>query len=101
MMVFFLASMLGACAKPTTFPPGAVVRDVPANRPQEGATRDAQGCIPSAGYSWCARTQSCERPQELTAAKGLKNDRETFDRYCRTTTNKSTTKAKKHAKSSR
>eukprot|EP00928_Gymnodinium_smaydae_P066474 TRINITY_DN49485_c0_g1_i1.p1 TRINITY_DN49485_c0_g1~~TRINITY_DN49485_c0_g1_i1.p1 ORF type:complete len:429 (+),score=55.02 TRINITY_DN49485_c0_g1_i1:34-1287(+) len=29
-----------------------------------GADRDSHGCIPSAGYVWCAQMQSCIRPWE-------------------------------------
>lgn len=29
-----------------------------------GGDKDAHGCIPSAGYSWCAKTSKCIRPWE-------------------------------------
>jgi hypothetical protein len=29
-----------------------------------GSDRDAHGCIPSAGYSWCEASQKCYRPWE-------------------------------------
>jgi predicted amidohydrolase YtcJ len=47
-----------------------------------GGDRDAHGCIASAGYSWCARTNQCERPWELARKHNLENIREAFDKYC-------------------
>ncbi|MCE9640159.1 MAG: hypothetical protein K8S22_08435 [Betaproteobacteria bacterium] len=47
-----------------------------------GADRDAHGCIPSAGYSWCQRTGQCERPWELAAKEGFKRDADEFNKYC-------------------
>lgn len=47
-----------------------------------GSDRDAHGCIPSAGYSWCARTAQCERPWELAEQKGFENSAEGFKGYC-------------------
>jgi len=34
------------------------------NTPMPGSDRDAHGCIPSAGYTWCDATQKCIRPWE-------------------------------------
>jgi hypothetical protein len=48
-----------------------------------GAGRDAQGCIPSAGYAWCASTNRCERPWELTGKNGLPNTTQAFEAFCR------------------
>ena len=48
--------------------------------PSVGSERDAHGCVPSAGYRWCARENSCQRPWELAAQKGFAVDR--FDAYC-------------------
>ena len=39
--------------------------------PAPGSGRDAQGCVGSAGYAWCARDAVCARPWELLDAKGL------------------------------
>lgn len=47
-----------------------------------GGDRDAHGCIGSAGYRWCARTQRCERPWELAAAQGLDNSAEGVGAWC-------------------
>ena len=47
-----------------------------------GSDRDAHGCIASAGYTWCARTGTCERPWELSASREFDNDRVAFDLYC-------------------
>jgi hypothetical protein len=52
--------------------------------PAPGSDRDSHGCIPSAGYSWCARTNQCERPWELAKANGFENSREGFDKFCGT-----------------
>ena len=47
-----------------------------------GADRDAHGCIGSAGYSWCARTNQCERPWELAKKQGFENTKAAFGKYC-------------------
>ena len=59
--------LLGCAAKPTVAP---------------GSDRDAHGCIPSAGYTWCAYTGQCERPWELATAKGFAPTPEAFAAYC-------------------
>jgi hypothetical protein len=50
--------------------------------PAPGSDRDAHGCIPSAGYSWCAKTHRCERPWELAKANGFENTREAYEKFC-------------------
>lgn len=52
--------------------------------PLPGSDRDSHGCIPSAGYSWCARTNKCERSWELAKTHGFENTREAFDKFCGT-----------------
>jgi len=52
------------------------------DRKTVGGDRDANGCIASAGYSWCERTKRCERPWELAKKCGFKNTREEFDSFC-------------------
>lgn len=47
-----------------------------------GADKDAHGCIPSAGYTWCAKTNQCVRPWELAKAQGFKVSEADFDKYC-------------------
>ena len=47
-----------------------------------GADKDVYGCIGSAGYSWCERTQQCERPWELAEQQGFKNSSEAFVTFC-------------------
>jgi len=47
-----------------------------------GSDRDAHGCIPSAGYAWCGKTQRCERPWELAREHGFATSREAFERFC-------------------
>lgn len=51
-------------------------------RPMPGSDRDAHGCIPSAGYLWCARTARCERPWELAEAQSFENTAEAFAAFC-------------------
>ena len=53
-----------------------------AETPMPGSDRDAHGCIPSAGYAWCAKMNQCERPWELTKAQGFPNTGEAFDKFC-------------------
>lgn len=51
--------------------------------PMVGGDRDAHGCIPSAGYSWCAKEKACVQPWVLAAKKGFpKGDKAAFDAYC-------------------
>jgi len=47
-----------------------------------GADKDAHGCIGSAGYQWCAKTNQCERPWELAKAKHFEKTPEAFDAFC-------------------
>ena len=47
-----------------------------------GSKSDSHGCIGSAGYSWCARTMSCERPWEVARDNGFKNTKKAFDTFC-------------------
>ena len=54
----------------------------PAEPTLVGADRDAHGCIGSAGYAWCARTNQCERPWELAKAQGLGEDASAFQQFC-------------------
>lgn len=49
---------------------------------QVGGDRDEHGCIASAGYSWCARTNQCERPWELAQQQGFENTEQGFAEYC-------------------
>lgn len=51
--------------------------------PAVGADRDEHGCIPSAGYRWCAKVRECVRPWELAKEKGLEPTPEAFEDYCR------------------
>lgn len=47
-----------------------------------GGDRDIHGCIASAGYLWCAKTEHCERPWELAERVGFENRQEAFEKYC-------------------
>lgn len=48
-----------------------------------GSDRDIHGCIGSAGYSWCGRSNQCERPWELAEKEGFENNREQFEAHCK------------------
>ena len=47
-----------------------------------GGDHDAHGCIGSAGYAWCGRTEQCERSWELASKEGFENTRGAFRHYC-------------------
>lgn len=67
-------AFLGACSSTATQPAQVVA---------PGSDRDAHGCIPSAGYSWCAKTNRCERPWELAKQNGFENTSKAFEDFCR------------------
>lgn len=74
---------LAACNTPSSSNAPAQPAAASAN---PGAGRDAQGCLPSAGYAWCASTNRCERPWELARKNGLPNTMqafEAFEAFCR------------------
>jgi hypothetical protein len=62
------ALLLVGCAKPWT---------------PVGSDRDANGCIPSAGYAWCTALQACQRPWELAREHNFVNTPAAFDAYCK------------------
>jgi len=64
------AVVLGACAAP----------EPPVASPLPGSDRDAHGCLPSAGYQWCPRAGSCQRPWDLANRVGFAP--ESFAGYC-------------------
>ena len=74
-----LITSLTACE--TKVPVAPVVSEAPEAK-MAGSDRDAHGCIPSAGYAWCARTKQCERPWELAKKKKFAKTQEAFDKYC-------------------
>jgi len=79
LMLAPLLLALAACTAPHQTP----VREAAATAaPVVGGDRDAHGCIGSAGYQWCERSQRCERPWELAQAQGLANTAEAIDAYC-------------------
>ena len=47
-----------------------------------GSNYDSHGCIGSARYSWCEKTQGCERPWLLAKKEKLANTSERFDAFC-------------------
>ena len=69
-----LALLLSACAEDGS--------NEAAKAGPVGADKDAHGCIGSAGYKWCASTESCERPWELAEKEGFANSKEAFDTFC-------------------
>jgi len=48
-----------------------------------GGNRDVHGCIASAGYSWCPRTEQCEQSWELAEQEGFHNTEQAFQEFCR------------------
>ncbi len=50
--------------------------------PMVGDDKDPKGCLPSAGYQWCAKENQCTRPWELAKEKQFANSKEAFERYC-------------------
>jgi len=79
LVLIALASTLAACAgKPATAVDDAAP---PAPRPI-GGDRDAHGCLPAAGYSWCEREKQCVRPWELAKEAGFENTADGFARHC-------------------
>lgn len=86
-LLVLAALLLAGCREtpPVPAPPPAAAPAVePAPPPPVlvGADRDAHGCITSAGYAWCARSDRCERPWELAAQKGVENSAEAFAAWC-------------------
>ncbi len=47
-----------------------------------GSDKDAHGCIGSAGYKWCAKTNQCERPWELAKKEKFEKSAEAFNSFC-------------------
>ncbi|VWC71562.1 putative lipoprotein [Burkholderia lata] len=74
------ALALSACAAQSSAPADASTQPPPA---KPGSDRDAHGCIPSAGYSWCEATQQCEHPWELASQKGFANSAQAYNQFCR------------------
>ena len=66
---------------------GVDENSIPRPRPP-GSDKDAHGCTPSAGYLWCAKTNSCQRPRELAKKEGfiepagIPETRKAFNLYC-------------------
>ncbi|WP_066059538.1 hypothetical protein [Halioglobus sp. HI00S01] len=50
--------------------------------PAVGSDVDEHGCKASAGYSWCAKTQQCERPWELAKQQGFENSEAAYKAFC-------------------
>lgn len=79
----------GEGSYPPVVRPPIGLNSIPPKRPRPpGSDRDAHGCIPSAGYLWCAKTNSCERPWELAKKEGfigkagINETRKAFNKYC-------------------
>ncbi|KVF69640.1 hypothetical protein WS75_26660 [Burkholderia sp. FL-7-2-10-S1-D7] len=93
------AFALAACANEpaSPLPPDVAGHDTQAAQtaqtaqaapPVVGGDRDVHGCIGSAGYAWCERTQQCERPWELAKAQGFANSALGYDQFCRSGSSK-------------
>lgn len=82
LLVPLLAACLSACSTGPSTPAASTAGEPDAPVPAPGSDRDANGCIPSAGYAWCAKTAQCERPWELAKAQGLDEGAEAFDAFC-------------------
>ena len=67
----FLVTTLSACS--STAPPQSTTA---------GVDRTVNGCSPTAGYSWCTRTNQCERPWVLGKKEDFAQTKEAFDRFC-------------------
>ena len=78
-LVVLTAALLGTGAAWASDEPTAAGKQTQA----VGADRDEHGCIPSAGYRWCAKANECVRPWELAKEKGLEPTPEAFEDYCR------------------
>jgi hypothetical protein len=78
-LVVLTAALLVAGAASASDEPAAAGKQTPAI----GADRDDHGCIPSAGYRWCAKVNECVRPWELAKEQGLEPTPEAFEDYCR------------------
>lgn len=62
---------------------------IPPPRPRPvGSDRDSNGCAPSTGFLWCAKTNSCQRPWILAKKEGfigpagMNETRKAFEVYC-------------------
>lgn len=66
----FFVTILSACS------------NTPPQSTMTGSDRTVNGCIPTAGYSWCTRTNQCERPWELGKKEDFAQTKEAFDRFC-------------------
>jgi hypothetical protein len=78
----FVVLLITCCAACTTGTPAAPAASAAPDPPLPGSDRDEHGCIPSAGYSWCARTDRCVRPWELAREQGFEQTRDAFEKYC-------------------
>lgn len=79
-------ALLAGCAAtetPADPPSEAPARPAEATTPRAiGGDRDAHGCLPAAGYTWCERTGRCERSWELAAKVGIEKTFEAYQAYC-------------------
>jgi hypothetical protein len=85
LFVLVTAALLIGCSNSEPGPSSAAGSDAAT----VGSDRDAHGCIPSAGYRWCAATNQCERPWELAEEKGFEPTAEAFEQYCQNETPRS------------
>ncbi len=76
---------LSACDRAAQVTPAPAPEVQPPTPMAIGGERDAHGCLPAAGYTWCERTGRCERPWELARTAGFPVDAAAFDAYCTAT----------------
>ncbi len=75
-----LALALSACSTGGSKNTEAM-KNIEKEKPMVGSDRDSHGCIPSAGYQWCKKTNQCERSWELAKKEGF-NVKE-FENFCK------------------
>jgi hypothetical protein len=54
----------------------------PLDPPLPGSNYDAHGCVPADGYTWCQRTQRCERPWRLAQREWFDMNKQAYEGYC-------------------
>jgi len=84
LLLLLASSVLAGCAASKS--PTAAPTPIPATRAappaaKVGGDSDTHGCKASAGYTWCAKENTCVRPWELAQAKGL-GLQEAFKKHC-------------------
>lgn len=83
MIIALSCLVIAGCPRTEPAEPQAPPTEEPrSDASKPGSDRDEHGCIPSAGYRWCERTQQCERPWELAKRENFENTGEEFEAWC-------------------